>query len=155
MKQIFIILSILFSSYSNSKEVVIGSDCAYRSDSKVTLIVEPSRDNKYKYIFAQLAQSDRFCLSFIKYENDKISTIQSLELSEHEENQFIGAYLDAIDFPLDDELGHSIKDGERWIIDSSLFQRLNIEISTPNYETKKRGYVALLDFKAYMASHFE
>jgi hypothetical protein len=155
MKQSVFFVFLLFSLHSNSNEIVKGSDCAYRSDRKVTLEVDSSFSNKYKYVFSQLEQSDRYCLSFIKYNSDKISIVNSIELSPLQEKRIIDRYKQAIDFPLDDEYSKSIKDGELWFIDSSLFQEFHIKISSPTYETQKRGYSKLLDFKVYLASHFE
>ena len=82
------------------------------------------------------------------YDWGKISRNQTVTLTKSETNKVMSLLDSALDLPLRDDVRG--KDGSKWILESYLYQKLEVSMWSPRYDTVKRGYVNIVKLEEYL-----
>ena len=71
-----------------------------------------------------------------------------IKLTEEEHKTILNLLDITLNFPMRDRTQGL--DGERWILESNLYQKMMFSIWTPLYHTEKRGYANLIQLEGYL-----
>ncbi|NVJ67642.1 MAG: hypothetical protein HWE16_14245 [Gammaproteobacteria bacterium] len=134
--------------------------CQVKSNELFVLTIEPSFKpiETYEVQLNDLDKPHRFFIVKRTYKDHKaLANYEDLneafeEISENEYAQIVSqlkSFLKTLKFD-DDTSGW---DGETWTLKTSVFQRLEIAIWSPDIDSKKRGYSKLISLKNSLDKH--
>ncbi len=84
---------------------------------------------------------------------EKVVAADTILLDDVEYEVFKDRLKSAFSFKFGDDI--DVTDGERWCIESDMYQTFKACIGTPWYKAEERGYVELIEFRDYLESLFD